>query len=321
MFDALREYQYTVVEPEESVPIRCLRVESAAVSTNKDVIGLQLLKSTCGCANKNCFAVYRSTMLDPVASILEVREERLKQGFTCNGKGEGPWLARKLLKSRKYIGGTKPYKVCFEFTNVRVCRHTWEVLHGLPPGSSRISNYIATINKGKDPTLRHADERSGEKRTQRKSVLENWCKNHILMMSECSPVGSEPRMFVPKMTFKDRHRLYKKETHRERTPVCGPSEPPLSKSHSNKVWKKVMSEPYLHPETQQYYELQYRTNKSRGFNQCDTCEQLKAEIAKGDPSTYEQSVADLEEVSVCLAPDTYAPDTYAPDKHLYACAA
>ena len=299
MFNALQHQMHTVVEPQEqpAAAVHATRAESANISTNKDVIGLQLLNSRCGCQHKNCFTCYRTTMPDPVAAIIKVRKERLNQGFTRAGKGEGPWLASLLLNSRKFVGGPKPYKVLYSFTNVQVCRHTWECLHGLPPGSSRISNYVAMINKGKDPTLGRVDGRCGDHQTKRNLLLNNWCKKHIRMASECSPVGSEPRMFVPKMTFKDRHKLYAAETSRERRPVCGPAEPPLGESQSNKVWNKIMSAPYLHPETQQYYELQYRTNKSRGFNQCDKCTNLKAEIAKGDPNTYEEAVGDFEEVS------------------------
>ena len=157
-------------------------------------------------------------------------------------------------------------------------------------------NYIAAINKGNDPSLQRVDTRIGAQHTQKNSLLLNWIRIHILMMSECSPVGSEPRMFVPKMTFQDRYSLYVKGTESERLPTFGPAVPPLSISHANKHWNKVMESPFLHPETQQYYTVEYRTHLSRGFNQCNTCVELKEEINKGNPQTHLRVTRELRQV-------------------------
>ena len=268
---------------------------------DEEVISILLLRSACGCKNRNCFANYRTSMLEPVAAIIKVRQQRLEQGFTRGNKGEGPWLARKLMDCRRYVGGNKPYRIDFVFNNVPVCRHVWECLHGLPPASSRISNYIAMINKGKDPSLAHLDRRCGEKATDRNLQMETWARKHILMTAECSPVGSEPMMHVLKMTTKERHLVYVKETEQERRSGFGPAQPALSPSQFNKLWKKIMSQPYLHPRTQQYYELRYRTHLSRGFNECDTCARLRATLAEGDPATHDVTVTlqAIEEAS-CL---------------------
>lgn len=300
MFAALqsRGSSCSVCRPEEAGLNKLpTRAENAEISLDTEVISILLLRSTCSCKNRNCFANYRNSAIDPVPAIVATRKQRLQQGFTRGDEGEGPWLARQLMDKRKYVGGTKPYRVCFVFNNVSVCRFAWECLHGLPPGSSRISNFIAMIHKGKDPTLKRDDARLGDKATDRNLLLQTWARKHILMTSECSPIGSEPRMHVPKMTVKDRHLLYVKQTEQQRSSAFGPTQPHLSESQFNKVWKQVMSAPFLHPRTQQYYELSYRTHLSRGFNECDTCTSLRADIAEGSPTTHAQAVQSLADVS------------------------
>ena len=256
-------------EPVATVSIS--RAEALEIADDDDIIGLMLLRSECSCCGKNCFATVRNSLAIPVKTIKQMRQLRIQQGYTRGGHGEGPWLAKQLYNMRQYVGGSKPYKINFSFANVRVCRFTWECLLGITPGSSRVSNYIAMIRKGRDPSLAGVDGRYGRKSTLRNMRMEQWASRHILTLSECAPVGSEPRMFIPKMTNNDRHKLYIQQTLQERSSVFGVHEQPLSLSHFNKLWKRVMAAPFLNTRTQQYYTLSYRTHLSRGFNECDTC--------------------------------------------------
>jgi hypothetical protein len=257
--------------PCEPTSLRISRAEAMSIADDDEIIGLMLLRSQCSCCGKNCFATFRHSVADPTQTIIKLRKVRMAQGYTSGGRGEGPWLAKQLYKCRQYVGGRKPYKVNFAVANVRVCRFAWECLHGITPGSSRVSEYIASIRKGHDPSLAPADGRRGAKSSIRNARMSQWAGRHIMMMSECSPVGSEPRMFVPKMTNNDRHKLYMAETLTERSTVFGMQEQPLSLSHFNRKWKDVLDSPFLNTRTQQYYTLSYRTHLSRGFNECDTC--------------------------------------------------
>ena len=54
------------------------------------IISITLLRSVCGCKSRNCFAIYHTSILEPVSEIIQVREKRLQQGFTHGNKGEGP---------------------------------------------------------------------------------------------------------------------------------------------------------------------------------------------------------------------------------------
>ena len=211
-------------QPCEPTPVRISRAEACEVADDETVIGLMLLRSSCSCKHKNCFSVVRQSLHNPSASICAMRKQRRTQGYSRGGRGEGPWLAKVLYNSRQYVGGRKPYKVNYSFENISVCRFAWECLHGLPPGSSRISTFVAAIRKGKDPSLPSFDARVGSKQTQRNMRMKQWAARHIVTFAECSPVGSEPRMHVPKMTHNDRHKMYLSETSRERRATFGPVE-------------------------------------------------------------------------------------------------